>query len=188
MNTERMRWLLMLLVVLAAARYFLIPFIERQTEAVDRLALVTNRLDRSFGVVQNKDAIIESQGLLQQKTKPLRERFPRFADLSAGQLSTQEAINARLSAAGMRLVTFDWVASGKVEGAGLSFSRFQLQTAGEVKLLATFLGGLETEMPHLIVRDIALQPQQGFLRGPGPGNLVQVTISADVYLALSKRE
>lgn len=60
MDAERRRLLIGALVVLASLRFLILPWIDQQAEAREQLEVLTQRLDRSTGVVLNRSAITDA--------------------------------------------------------------------------------------------------------------------------------
>lgn len=155
--TDRRRALLLgFAAVLALLRFGVVPWIQAQGESRDRLQVLTQRLDRSVGVVRNRDAILAARDELGVAAEAARGRFPTAASPEAFRLDGQRRVGAIVSAAGLQLALFDWVLDGSVPDAGLGYGRIRFQVDGSLKDIARLHAELEGELPFLAVREMQL--------------------------------
>ena len=156
MNGERNRWLLGIALVLAAIKFLLMPWLEHQAVAAERLAVLTQRLDRSTGVIQNRAAITQALGDLRAAVAAPRGRFPDAADASAFRLGAQQGVSAVVSQAGLSLKIFEWVVDGVAAAGGLEYSRARIQFEGGFKSVVDAEVRLETSFPNMAIRELNL--------------------------------
>ena len=180
MTNERTRTLLFLLAALLAVRFVLLPWRESQDEALERLQVLTDRLDRSEAVYANREVIKKTLAKLEKATEATRVRFPDAADEAAFRLEQQQAISSKLGAAGLTVSEFNWVLSGESPETNLKFSRLRLQTSGDVGAIARFVSALETADPHLLVREMILSPVNAQQISLG-SSATQLTLIVDAY-------
>jgi hypothetical protein len=180
MTADRTKFLLLSLVLLAAIKFVVLPSRDQQTESAQALQVLTQRLDRSTGVVLNKEKILSIRDDLRKSNAPLAELFPLSAGDAEAQLAVQAGIDDVLKRHGLKLGLFDWAVTNVNAGDALRYSRFQLQTTGEVGVLARFLADIETGLARVVIREISLQPQP-LLRGPNTGDQAELRLVADVY-------
>jgi len=183
---RRNAWLLGVAAVLALLRFVVQPWAHAQTEAHEQLQVLTQRLDRSVGVKQNRTAILGARTALETATAAARSRFPSSPSAEAFRLDSQRQIGAIVSASGLQLALFDWTLEGKLEDAGLAYGRVRFQIEGPVRDIARVHGELEGSLPFLAVREAQLN-----LTGPVSGldnTRATLTIVADLFfLAEAKR-
>jgi hypothetical protein len=178
--TDRRRALLLgFAAVLALLRFAVVPWNEAQGESRDRLQVLTQRLDRSVGVVRNRDAILAAREELGVAAEAARGRFPTAASPEAFRLDGQRRVGAVVSAAGLQLALFDWVLDGSVPDAGLGYGRIRFQVDGPLKDIARLHAELEGELPFLVVREMQLN-----FRGEAAAlddTPVSMTLVADLF-------
>jgi hypothetical protein len=180
MTNERTRTLLLLLATLVAVRFVLLPWRESQDESLERLQVLTDRLDRSEAVYANRELINKSLAKLEKSTEGTRARFPDAADEAAFRLQQQQAVSGKLEAVGLPLSEFNWVVGGELADANLRFSRFRLQTSGDVGAIARFVSSIETTDTHLLVRELTLTPVNAQQISLGSSS-TQLTMLVDAY-------
>jgi hypothetical protein len=156
MGGNRNRVLLLVALALAVLRFGVVPWVASQAEAHERLEVLTRRLDRSVGVVQNREAILEAQRDLRARTASLGERFPLVTNASGYRLESQQRIGALVAESGAKLALFDWVLDGRLPEAGLAFGRVRLQIEGPLRDVARAHAALEGGLPSLVVREANL--------------------------------
>ncbi len=179
MADKRLGTLLAVVAVLAALRFVIVPWARAQDDAHDRLTVLTQQLDRSVGVVQNREAIGKAHAALDSEMTALRTRFPAVPDAQQFRLDAQRGIEQLTRTSGMQLRMFDWIMDGQVADAGLSYGRAKLNLAGSLAGAARLQAELEGGLPHVMVRESQLD-----LRSPStvdPEALVDLTLTVDVF-------
>ena len=180
MNTERSRLLMVLLGALLAVRFIFLPWWEYQREKIDSLQIVTERLDKSEAVLRYRAPILASAGALEKEMSTVLGAYPKAADDEAFRLSRQQEVTEQLQAKGLRLSVFDWTLAGDLEGTSLRFSRFRLQSTGDVANVARFISALEASAPSLYIRDLIVTPRNPLQNG-APGASVEFSLVVDAY-------
>jgi hypothetical protein len=142
-----------LALALAAVRFLVIPWLESQADTREQLEVLTNRLDRSTGVVLNRDAITNTLSKLEKANETDRARFPRSEDAESFRLEAQQRVTGVVEAQGLRIDVFDWVLDGPVDSTGFGFVRGRINFTGDMRSLALLLGALEGELPNMVVRE-----------------------------------
>jgi len=176
---RRIATLLTIVAVLAALRLVIVPWTRAQNDAHDRLTVLTQQLDRSAGVVQNRKAIGQAHAALSTEMSALRGRFPAAADAQQFRLEAQRGIEQLTRASGMQLRMFDWIMDGQLADAGLSYGRAKLNLAGTAAAAARLQAEMEGGLPHITVRESQLN-----LRSPSavdPEAVVDLTLTVDVF-------
>lgn len=179
MNSARNKVLLALALSLAAVKFLLLPWIEGQAQAIERLQVLTQRLDRSAAVVQNREAIRKAVEDLEVSTRLARDRFPDAADVAGYRLSVQQAVGAAGSSAGVSVKAFEWVVDGEAKPARLAYSRARVQFEGGFSSLVRLQANLEATYPNMVVRELNLS-SAGMIGAPDE-SLVSLTLVADFY-------
>lgn len=156
MNPQRTRFLLVVLAVLGAARFLLIPWLDHQSESIASLTVLTKRLDRAVALIQNREQIGASLGRAERETLAVRGRFPQAVDLETFRLSAQERVTEAASRRGFGIKLFEWAADGELKQAGLRYSRARLQFEGGFRDLATLQADLEANFPNMLVRELSV--------------------------------
>ncbi|MBM4231538.1 MAG: hypothetical protein FJ184_12470 [Gammaproteobacteria bacterium] len=180
MTPDRSRLLIALLGALLAVRFAFLPWWEQQQAAIESLQVVTDRLDKSEAVIRYREQILASARSLEQEVAAVLNKLPESDDDESFRLSRQQQLTEKLQAAGLRLNVFDWTLAGNLDGASLRFSRFRLQSTGDIASIARFVSGLEVEGPSIIIRDLIVTPRNP-LRDSAPGATVEFSVVADAY-------
>ena len=154
--SPRRRLLLGVVAVLALLRFAVVPWLDAQADARERLQVLTQRLDRSVGVVQNREAILSAAAALRASTADSRGRFPIAASAEAFRLDEQRRIGAVVAGAGLKLALFDWVLEGTVPDGGLAYGRVRFQVEGALRDVIRVHGELEGGLPNIAVREVLL--------------------------------
>ncbi len=76
MNEPRYRVVLVLALALAGLRFLVVPWLEHQGERRDALQVLTQRLDRSEGLVEARDTILKQSSTLTAAAQAARARYP----------------------------------------------------------------------------------------------------------------
>lgn len=185
MADKRLGTLLAIVAVLVALRFVIVPWARAQNDAHDRLTVLTQQLDRSAGVVQNRKAIGKAHADLGTEMTALRARFPAAADAQQFRLEAQRGIEQLTRASGMQLRMFDWIMDGQLADAGLGYGRAKLNLAGTVAGAARLQAEMEGRLPHVMVRESQLN-----LRSPSavdPEAPVDLTLTVDVFYRKAAR-
>lgn len=163
MADTRAKWLLGVAALLAIARFVLVPWVEAQNAQREQLEVLTQRLDRSEGVVRNRDAILQARDGLVQESAAMFSVYPSAADEDP-RLAAQRSLNALATRAGLQVTLFDWLLEGEVSEAGLAYGRASVRLEGPLDKLILMHGELEGSMPSAAVRELQVR-----LRGPAGG-------------------
>lgn len=157
MSDSRLPALLGLLLVLGALRFGIVPWAQSQDASREELEVLTRRLDRSEGVVQNRTAIVAAREALAANSGSVLARFPASASADQFRLTTQQRVGAVAQAAGVQVTVFDWVLEGRVDDAGLAYGRARIAFEGPLRDVARAHGELEAALPNAAVREVGLQ-------------------------------
>lgn len=184
MADRRTQLLLGVAAVLAGLRFIVVPWVDSQNDARDRLQVLTQRLDRSVGVAQNREAILAARQQLQEANAQAHERFPAAESVDAFRIQGQRRMAAVAAAAGLKLNLFEWLLDGQDPAAALAFGRVRLQVEGAPRDLARLHASLEGQLPHVAVREVQLTAPRG-VAGPADGKAT-LTLVADVFFRLKE--
>lgn len=154
---SRNKFFLAVAASLAAVKFVLLPWLDNQNDARVSLEVLTQRLDRSLGVIQNRVQIITAEQSLREATGKNLVRFPYFPALDAMKLDVQVRVGEMAKAQNLRTGLFEWILAGEAEGTGLQFGRARLQVSGELRKLAVFHGELESAFPNMVVRELKIE-------------------------------
>ena len=156
MADSRVRWLLGLALVLVALRFAVVPWAQAQVERRQQLEVLTQRLDRSAGVVEDKAAILAAQGRLEKVSKAARAIFPEVEDKERFRLDAQRMLAGIAGRGDVKVTLFDWVVDGESAKAGLAYGRVNATLQGPLDSLVAVHGQVEGEMPFAAVREVKL--------------------------------
>jgi hypothetical protein len=141
---------------LAAIRFLIVPWIDWQSEQHDALAVLTQRLDRAAGVVENRVAIDKAVVEVEKSVNALRTRFPAEVDVETFRLTSQQQISSISQEFGLNVRLFEWMLDGEAAGGRLQYSRARVQLEGGARALSKGQTALETRLSHLVVREANL--------------------------------
>lgn len=179
MNQQRLRVLAVLALSLAAIRFVIMPWIEAQAAAHDELAVLTKRLDRASGVIESREAIEKSLTQVEEQVASSGARFPNAATNEAFRLQTQQAMRDLATTNEVSQDLFGWVLDGEVAEAGLKYVRARVQFGGDIELIARMHGQLETQFPHMLMREVTVTSAAPI--GKDDESYVSMTIVADFH-------
>ena len=176
---DRRRMLLAIAATLAVARLVVVPWVEAQGAARERLQVLTQRLDRSAAVIGSREKVLAAREELRAATELALGPFPVADSVDAFRLDAQRQVAGIVESVGLQVSLFDWLLDGQVDKAGLRSGRIRLQVEGPVGDVARLHGELEGRLPFLAARDVQVNFQ-----GMGP-DLSEVraslTLVADLY-------
>lgn len=181
MADSRVRWLLGVAGALALARFVIVPWAETQNEQRQQLEVLTKRLDRSEGVVKNREAILAAQETLQKDADSVLKIFPSSPGDDEARLAAQRRITALATQSGLKVTLFDWLLNGEVEEAGLAYSRASVKLEGPLDKLILLHVELELALTFAAIREFEVNSRSQ-MDGP-----VSVATSASVVLDLFYR-
>jgi len=163
---------------LVVIRFVIVPWLDWQAEQRDALAVMTQRLDRAVGVIENRVAIDKGVIEVEKNVVGLRERFPSEPDLETFRLQSQQQVAAIATEFGLNLRVFEWVLDGEDPDARLVHSRSRVQLEGSARALAKGQANLETRLSNVAVREVILN-----FRNPsvGPDDQGSLTLVMDLY-------
>lgn len=159
MTESRQRNLYWTVAVLVVLRFGVVPWVAWQDAQHDALAVLTKRLDRSVGVIENRAAIEKSAKDLAASLAAFRAKFRESDSVEGFKLASQQEISTLVSQAGSRVTLFDWVIDKFDDQPPLARVRARIQLAGPIQVLATVQGRLETRFPSMVIRDVRVEPQ-----------------------------
>jgi hypothetical protein len=154
---SRVRWLLGLALLLAVARFVIVPWTQSQVEQRQQLEVLTQRLDRSASVVASADDLLAAQGKVAAATEAARKPYPVVADPEQFRLDAQRTLAAIAGRGNVKVVLFDWVLDGDAPKAGLAYGRINASIEGPLDSLVSVHGQIEAEMPYAAVREVKVE-------------------------------
>jgi hypothetical protein len=152
-DNARTRVLIGLVAALAALRLLVVPWANAQGEARERLQVLTQRLDRSQGVVQARADITAAEAQLKAGLAGLDQRFPEAADAQAFKLQAQRELERRARESGMDIKVFEVIAEGELPRAGLRYARVRLGVRGALTDAARLHAAIEGELAYAAIRE-----------------------------------
>jgi hypothetical protein len=177
---SRVRWLVGLALVLAAVRFLVVPWTQAQVEQRQQLEVLTQRLDRSAGVVANAKSILAARGKVAAASALARKPFPEVADKEHFRLDAQRMLSGIAARGGVRVVLFDWILDGDAAKAGLAFGRVNASLEGPLDSLVSVHGQIEAEMPFAAIREVKLAIGRGGAAALGADSATMVLVM-DLY-------
>jgi hypothetical protein len=163
----RVRWLLGLALVLATLRFAIVPWMQSQDEQRQQLEVLTQRLDRSAGVVASAKDLLAAQGKVAAATEAARKAYPVVTDAEQFRLEAQRMLSGIAARAGVKVVLFDWVLDGDAPQAGLAYGRINASLEGTLETIVPVHGQIEAEMPFAAVREVKIEFRRGGAAGLG---------------------
>jgi hypothetical protein len=184
---QRRVFLIRLAIVLAVLRFGVYPWIEYQAERRDELSVLTNRLDRAEGVVENRIAIETAAKALTKAASTTSERFVYADTIDRFRLDTQTRLTEIVRVNGLGISLFDWLIEGDADPAvlerdGFSFARLRIEFVGPLRQIAMVQSDLEGTFPGLIVRRSSLNFRE--ITTNIDAGIATASIIADVYYKL----
>ena len=179
MNSLRNRWLLGIAAALAAVRFVIIPWLDFQAAEAEELAVLTKRLDRATGVVQNRQLIAKTLAEVESSTLEARARFPQAQNRQSFRLAAQQEVSEAIGAAGLNVKLFEWVMDGRSEDARMEYSRARIQIEGGLRQVVATQAALEGKFPNMFVRDLAVTT--GTRISAPDDSLVYMSLVVDFY-------
>jgi hypothetical protein len=149
--------LLGLALVLVALRFVVVPWAAAQVEGRQQLEVLTQRLDRSAGVVEDKAEILAAQGQLSKVSQATRGIFPEVDDKERFRLDAQRMLSGIAGRGDVKVTLFDWIVDGESAKAGLAYGRVNASLQGPLDSLVAVHGQVEGEMPFAAVREVKLE-------------------------------
>lgn len=184
MNAERRRLLIGALLVLCTVKFLVVPWVAYQADLRERLALLTQRLDRSAGVILNREAIVSARSRLEAANAVDRARFPESRSLESFRLDSQQRLTALVESQSLRIEAFDWILDRSADQTGFGLVRGRIVVRGDMRVLALLLGSLESELANMVIGEVSFNPETG-ARGPYDTRAT-MTLTADYYFRQAK--
>jgi len=186
-NDRRRVLLIRLAIVLAALRFIIYPWIEYQADRRDALSVLTDRLDRAEGVVENRSAIETAAKALTEQSRATADRFTYAETIDRLRLDTQRRITEVVRANGLGVSLFDWLIEGNADATvferdGFSFARVRIEFGGPLRQIATIKSELEGAFPAMVIRRVTLNFRD--ITTNIESGAATVSIIADVYFKL----
>ncbi len=153
MDADRKRVLIGVLLTLLSLRFVVLPWLEMQADARERLEVLTNRLDRSAGVVMNRNDITQSAMRLEQANLTVRASFPSADGPESSRLASQQRVTEIAATQSLTIEGFEWIFDSPAETEGIPFVRGRIYFKGDMRRMAFLLGTLETQLPNMTVRE-----------------------------------
>ena len=179
MSDDRLRRLSVLAATLLVLRFGVVPWIGWQREQRDALVVLTKRLDRSAGVIENRTAIEKSSKDLEAALAAYRAKFREAETIESFRLAAQQDLNALVVKNGLRVNVFDWVVEKFDDPPPIARTRARVQIGGTLRALAVIHGNIETLFPSAIVREVRIDPISP-TNNPS-STAAQLTLVLDIY-------
>ena len=182
---SRYRTLLIVALVLAAARFVVLPLVSLQAEQRDNLRLLTQRLDRSESLVERKEIILTQTSRLNAAYRNARSRYPVAGSPDEYRLQVQQQISALAQECGVSITVFDVLLDGAQPDARLGFVRVRMQMQGGLSRVARFHGEFEGRVQNASLKSVNFTSSFPI---SGPGNpIVQAAFTADLFFTPSDK-
>ena len=179
MNPQRLRLLAVFASVLAAIRFFILPWIDAQSAARDELSVLTKRLDRATGVIESRQNIEKSLAEIEKGVTDVGHRFPIVEGAEPFRLQTQQAVRDLATQSDVSQDLFGWVLEGDVDGAGLKYVRARMQFSGDIETIARMHGKLEAQFANMLMREVTVTSPSPI--GKDDESFVTMTLVADFH-------
>ena len=176
MLNDRYRMLLALALVLASIRFAVLPVLDWQGERAEELRNLTDRLERSVAVQQNRDVILKSRQALGSELNKIQQVFPKAVTVADYRLEAQQKLSSLAAQNSVVMQSHEWVLEREVVESSVRCLRWRASFSGSARSIALFQAGLETTNQNLIPIDFAINPS-----GPltSADSAVSLAITAD---------
>jgi hypothetical protein len=178
---ERYRVLLIVALALAAVRFVVVPWVDHQGERRDSLQVLTQRLDRSEGLVEARETILKQSTTLTAAAQAARTPYPVALNSDEFRLLAQQQLSMLAQESGIIVTVFDVLLEGEQKEANLQFVRVRLQLEGALNRMARFHGEIEGRLPYALLKSLRIDSSYP-IAGPGDPT-VQGSLTADLYFA-----
>ena len=165
MTADRRQFLLATLLFLLFVKFVGLPWLDWQADQRQQLMVLTQRLDRSVGVVANADEITKARAALRAEVDQLERLFPVAKAPPEIKLQAQRAVEEIAAQNGLTVSSFDWVFQSETGSGNVPYTRARIQLAGELRSLALAHGLLESKLSGVTVRDLLVTPN-GLAKDP----------------------
>ena len=175
--TDRTRAMLLVVAVLAALRFIVVPWFDSQSDTHDRLFAVTRQLDRAEAVAESGTDLEVQRDELRETVDALASRAPVGDPLNEYRITVQRQLTSIAESQNLDVSLFEWVLDDMAEGAGLAYGRVRVQREGPLRAIAAAHVEIEAGLPNVFVRDIDV-----FIsRGGNFSTSARATFEIDVY-------
>jgi hypothetical protein len=175
--TDRVRTMLIVVAVLAALRFIVVPWFGSQSDTHDRLFTVTRQLDRAEAVAEAGTDLETRRDELESTVDALASRAPLGDPLNEYRIAVQRQLTSIAESQDLDVSLFEWVQDDVADGTGLAFGRVRVQFEGSLRRIAAGHVEIEAGLPNVFVRDVDV-----FIsRGGNFSTSARATFELDVY-------
>ncbi len=179
MTRSRYRTLLAVAIALASVRFVIVPWLEHQSQRRDALQILTQRFDRSEGLIAARETIVIQAKTVETASLKARTRYPVAVNAAEFRLQIQQKLASLAQECGVLIPVFDFLSEGEESKAGLNFVRVRLQFQGPIGSVARLHGLMEGNLRHVFIRRLQFDSQTPIAGGVDAG--VQGYFLLDAY-------
>ena len=175
--TDRVRMMLIVVAVLAALRFIVVPWFGSQSDMHDRLFAVTRQLDRAEAVAEAGTVLETRRDAFEAAVDALASRAPLGDPLNEYRIAVQRQLTSIAESQDLDVSLFEWVLDDMAAETGLAYGRVRVQFEGPLKRIAAGHVEIEAGLPNVFVRDIDVS----ISRGGNFSTSARATFELDVY-------
>jgi len=147
---------LLLIGILAFAKFIMLPFFDWQQEQIDKQHLQIKRLSKLEALLENKDVLKESRDTLLNKVAKMQEGFYLFETEAVFTLEQQQAIEKLFSDNNVTIGNLGWLSKIESESSKVVTFPLQIEFAAEMSDFIELAWAIEQQNAGRLIRDISI--------------------------------
>lgn len=154
MDSKNKKILLSLLALLLTIRFVVVPWLDWQDEQRTALYSLTQKLEKSKGIVLVKDQLTEGLAAAESSMEAFLTTFPQSEDSQTYRLALMQKFQAEFEPLQVNMDLFDWVTEEAVENTTLVRGTVSLTISGKPQQVALAQMLLEKNFQALVIRQL----------------------------------
>lgn len=154
--TQKQKWLISALLLLAAMKFAVLPWMQWQEEKAANVSLLSAQLSKGWALLEHQAALQQRLQKLQESEQQLLSQVVYRDDSStAFQLRLQKQLDELMAKHNLSVRNSNWLSP--VQRGTMQEHRLEMGLSGELKQLLAFMADVEQVTPKLTILEASSQ-------------------------------
>ncbi len=143
-----------IILLLAALRFLIVPWMDYQDEQKQQLETLTKRLVRSEALLEFKDQLYQQKDQQDIVVGQFTDQLEQSTSVQQYQLELQQRLQQLIETRNAKMELFDWLSDSDLKAFSMHRARINLRFTGQLSDVIALHLMIEQQYPHAQILDL----------------------------------
>ncbi len=143
-----------IILLLAALKFLIVPWMDYQDEQKQQLETLTKRLVRSEALLEFKDQLYQQKDKQDTAVAQFTDKLEQSVSVQQYQLEFQQRLQQLIETKNAKLELFDWLSDADLKAFNIHRARINLRFTGQLSDVMAIHLMIEQQFPYAQILDL----------------------------------